>query len=204
MNISGPSSRSHPPPSPWPTSMMSWLLWPSSERCPTPLTMLYAPSQSWTSLTSSQSSNHSATWTRCVATSLEHRQHSLHCQPHKKGPKGCLKRPPLPLSHPHPPHHLPLRRIGAITINATSALALVTPQPTSNTAQSAQVATASALSSVIQSQSHSSWNADTGASAHMTFNLHWMRHMKPHHTPIHLADRSVLYSERNWVCEVHS
>jgi len=70
-----------------------------------------------------------------------------------------------------------------------------TPQPTSNTAQSAQVATASALSSVIQSQSHSSWNADTGASAHMTFNHHWMHHMKPYRTPIHLADGSVLYSE---------
>jgi len=46
MNISRSSGRFHPPPSLWTTSMMSWLLWPSSERFPTPLTKLYAPSQS--------------------------------------------------------------------------------------------------------------------------------------------------------------
>ena len=46
-----------------------------------------------------------------------------------------------------------------------------------------------------QFESQSSWNADTGASAHMTFNRHWMRHMTPHHIPIRLADGSVVYSE---------
>ena len=40
------SSRFHPHPSLWPTSMMSWLLWPSLERFPTPSMTLYAPSQS--------------------------------------------------------------------------------------------------------------------------------------------------------------
>jgi len=78
-----------------------------------------------------------------------------------------------------------------------------TPSTTSSTSsqvipnapQSASIASASALSSITQSQSHSSWNADTGASAHMTFNRHWMRHMTPHRIPIHIADGSVLYSE---------
>ena len=61
--------------------------------------------------------------------------------------------------------------------------------------RSANVTTASALSSVIQSQSHSSWNADTGVSAQMTFNRHWMRHMMPYRIPICLDDGSVLYSD---------
>ena len=69
------------------------------------------------------------------------------------------------------------------------------PQSSPGTSQSAHIATASALSSLTQSQSHSSWNADTGASAHMTFNRHWMRNMTPYRTPIHLADGSVLHSE---------
>jgi hypothetical protein len=58
---------------------------------PTLLTTLYAPSQSWTSLTSSQSSNRSETWTRRVATSLKRLQRSLCSQPHRKHLKGCLK-----------------------------------------------------------------------------------------------------------------
>ena len=36
----------------------------------------------------------------------------------------------------------------------------------------------------------------TGASAaHMTFNRHWMRNLKPHRVQIRLADGSVVYSE---------
>src|ERR1700755_2683116 len=136
MNKSELSSRFHPPPSLWTTSMMSWLSWPSSECFPTPLTTLYAPSQSWTSLTSSQSSNRSETWTRHAATSLERPQHSLHTQSHKRRLKGCPIRPLLPLSHPLPPHHLPLCRIGVITLNATSALALVTVRPSASSRRS--------------------------------------------------------------------
>ena len=68
-------------------------------------------------------------------------------------------------------------------------------QSTPSTPQSVNVATACALSSVIQSQSHSSWNADTGASAHMTSNCHCMCHMTPYCIPVRLADGSVLYSE---------
>jgi hypothetical protein len=79
--------------------------------------------------------------------------------------------------------------------SSTSTPASTSSQPTPNAPQSASIASASALSSVTQSRSHSFWNADTGASAHMTFNRHWMRHMKPHRIPIQIADGSVLYSE---------
>jgi hypothetical protein len=41
--------------------------------------------------------------------------------------------------------------------------------------QSASVASASALfSATPYLDSHSSWNIDTGTSAHMTFNHHWV------------------------------
>ena len=81
------------------------------------------------------------------------------------------------------------------TAAIASTMSQASPQPSSDAPQSAFIASASALSSVIQSESHSSWNADTGASAHMTFNRHWMRHMTPHRIPIRLADGSVVYSE---------
>src|SRR6266704_4478072 len=53
----------------------------------------------------------------------------------------------------------------------------------------------SAFFSAFQAEAHTSWNADTGASAHMTFNRHWMRNLKPHSVQIRLADGSVVYSE---------
>jgi hypothetical protein len=79
--------------------------------------------------------------------------------------------------------------------STSSTTVSTSPQAIPNAPQSASIASASDLSSITQSQSHSSWNADTGASAHMTFNRHWMRHMTPHRIPIHIADGSVLYSE---------
>ena len=81
------------------------------------------------------------------------------------------------------------------TAAIASTMSQASPQLSSDAPQSAFIASASALFSVIQSESHSSWNADTGASAHMTFNRHWMRHMTPHRIPIRLADGSVVYSE---------
>ena len=81
------------------------------------------------------------------------------------------------------------------TASLVSTISQATSQSTPSTPQSANITTASALSSVIPSQSHSSWNVDTGASAHMTFNRHWMCHMTPYCIPICLADGSVLYSE---------
>src|SRR6266702_2367191 len=54
---------------------------------------------------------------------------------------------------------------------------------------------ASAFFSAPQSEAHTSWNADTGASAHMTFNRHWICNLKPYQVEIRLADGSVVYSE---------
>ena len=122
MNISGSSSHFYPPLSLWTTSMMSWLLWPSLERFPTPSMMLYAPSQSWTSLTSNQSSNHSETWTRCVQTSLEHLQPFLRSQLHRSRPKSFLNLQSLRLlySPPPAPHSLlmlPLQVLSPLSFN---------------------------------------------------------------------------------------
>jgi len=84
--------------------------------------------------------------------------------------------------------------------SSTAAPASTTPQPApqaiSDTFQSAYTTLASALFSASSPDSHfSSWNADTGTSAYMTFNWHWMHNMILHCISIHLADGSVVYSE---------
>ena len=38
------------------------------------------------------------------------------------------------------------------------------------------------------------WNADTGATSHMTPHRHWMRHYVPKRVPIKLADNKTVYS----------
>ncbi|THH17646.1 hypothetical protein EW146_g3207 [Bondarzewia mesenterica] len=38
------------------------------------------------------------------------------------------------------------------------------------------------------------WNADTGATSHMTPHHHWLCSYKPHVIPVHLADSTVIYS----------
>ena len=38
------------------------------------------------------------------------------------------------------------------------------------------------------------WNADTGATSHMTPHRHFLRDYKPHRVPIQLADNKVVYS----------
>lgn len=72
--------------------------------------------------------------------------------------------------------------------------------PSSNAAstppQTASVSSASCLySSPIQSETYSSWNADSGASSHMTPHRHWLRNYKPYRIEIKLADGSSIYSE---------
>ena len=62
--------------------------------------------------------------------------------------------------------------------------------------QSASISSASSLySSRPQHHSYALWNADTGASSHMTFHRHWLRNYRPHRIQIKLADGSVIYSE---------
>ena len=93
-----------------------------------------------------------------------------------------------------------LMRQISLSSPATAAPASTSPQTAAHAVpeapQSASIASASAHSSVTSPDAHiSSWIADTGASAHMTFNRHWMRNMTPHRIPIRLADGSVIHSE---------
>src|SRR5258708_14792430 len=91
-----------------------------------------------------------------------------------------------------------MHQIGSLpssTASPASTSPQASPQSSPSAPQSAHIASASALSSITQSESHMSWNADTGTSAHFTLHRHWMRHMTPYCIPIHLADGSVLHSE---------
>ena len=80
--------------------------------------------------------------------------------------------------------------------SSTAVPASTAPHPTPGAPQSASITSASALLSTASPDAHiSSWNANTGTSAHMTFNHHWIHHITLHHIPICLADGSVVYSE---------
>src|ERR1700733_13050011 len=43
-------------------------------------------------------------------------------------------------------------------------------------------------------KSNYDWNADTGATSHMTPHRHWLRNYKPLHIAIRLADHTIIYS----------
>jgi hypothetical protein len=43
-------------------------------------------------------------------------------------------------------------------------------------------------------RSNYDWNADSGATSHMTPHRHWLRNYKPLHIPIRLADHTIIYS----------
>ena len=51
------------------------------------------------------------------------------------------------------------------------------------------------LSSPLDTPAYTLWNADTGASSHMTPHRHWIRNYKPCHIEVKLADGSSIYSE---------
>src|SRR4051812_32522015 len=48
--------------------------------------------------------------------------------------------------------------------------------------------------SPLQLDADYAWNADTGATSHMTPHRHWIRNYQPFRVPIKLADKSVVYS----------
>jgi hypothetical protein len=50
--------------------------------------------------------------------------------------------------------------------------------------------------SPLQLDADVDWNADTGATSHMTPHLHWLCHYSPKCVPIKLADNTVVYSAR--------
>ena len=39
------------------------------------------------------------------------------------------------------------------------------------------------------------WNADTGATSHMTPHYHWLRDYSPYCVPIHLTDNTIVHSK---------
>ena len=51
------------------------------------------------------------------------------------------------------------------------------------------------LVSAVDSPGYSAWNADTGASSHMTPHLHWIRNFTPHSVEIKMADGSSIFSQ---------
>jgi hypothetical protein len=48
--------------------------------------------------------------------------------------------------------------------------------------------------SPLQLDADADWNADTGATSHMTPHRHWLRNYAPRHVPIKLADNNIVYS----------
>ncbi|KAI0038452.1 hypothetical protein FA95DRAFT_1505672, partial [Auriscalpium vulgare] len=46
----------------------------------------------------------------------------------------------------------------------------------------------------LQSDANFDWNADTGATFHMTPHQHWLRNYTPLCLPIRLADHTCVYS----------
>ena len=46
----------------------------------------------------------------------------------------------------------------------------------------------------LQLDAHADWNADTGATSHMTPHRHWLRNYAPKRVAIKLADNNIVYS----------
>ena len=49
-------------------------------------------------------------------------------------------------------------------------------------------------SSPLQTNANFDWNADSGATSHMTPHAHWIRNYRPFWTPICLANDLIVYS----------
>jgi hypothetical protein len=66
---------------------------------------------------------------------------------------------------------------------------------TSNVVESAGNASANHISlSPLQIDANFDWNADSGATSHMTPHSHWIRNYRPFRTPIRLANNLIVYS----------
>ena len=89
----------------------------------------------------------------------------------------------------------------------TANTSTTTPSMPSSPPESAAVATAASVTEFAGNASYRSsqstptltptylWNADTGATSHMTPHRHWIRDYTPFRVPIHLADNTIVYSE---------
>src|SRR6202041_1505282 len=58
----------------------------------------------------------------------------------------------------------------------------------------ASIYTLDQLDDPLSYQANYDWNADSGATSHMTPHRHWIRNYKPFHIPIRLADHTIIYS----------
>jgi hypothetical protein len=61
-------------------------------------------------------------------------------------------------------------------------------------AQQVESAGNASLNSTSKPNTHNDWNADTGASSHMTFHREWFFNYKSHSVPVRLADHTTIYS----------
>jgi hypothetical protein len=68
-------------------------------------------------------------------------------------------------------------------------------QAQGNSASAASSSASGLFSSPLDAPAYTLWNADTGASSHMTPHHHWLRNYKPCCIEVKLADGSSIYSE---------
>ena len=64
----------------------------------------------------------------------------------------------------------------------------------SNKKWNGEMAGLTSLNTTTTSKTHNDWNADTGATSHMTPHRHWLIDYKPYEVPIKLADNTIVYS----------
>ena len=70
-----------------------------------------------------------------------------------------------------------------------------TTRQTSNIVESAGNASSNHISSSpLQTDANFNWNADSGATSHMTPHAHWIHNYTSFQTPIHLANNIIIYS----------
>src|SRR5437660_6369740 len=80
--------------------------------------------------------------------------------------------------------------------------ALITPLPCHSDSTTTEYAANASLrifdpsdpSYPLQLDASTDWNADTGATSHMTPHRHWLQNYKPKSVPIKLADNKIVYS----------
>lgn len=88
----------------------------------------------------------------------------------------------------------PATSAAAATPAASSSSAPAASAVPSNAANIAEFAGNASFPSHSLSTTRSDWNADTGATSHMTSHRHWFYEYTPYRTPIRLANDCIVYS----------
>jgi Reverse transcriptase (RNA-dependent DNA polymerase)/gag-polypeptide of LTR copia-type/GAG-pre-integrase domain/Integrase core domain len=89
-------------------------------------------------------------------------------------------------------HWLP--RCSLFLAKQTEAKAANTALNVQESAGKASIFTMEQLDNPLSHHTNYDWNADSGATSHMTPHKHWLRDYKPLHIPIRLADHTIIYS----------